>query len=277
MGEQAGPEQRAASSPPTLEQGARRAGPHAPRLAGLAGLLNAAPAVQRLARAPVQRVIRNNGTGKVEPYDLTQIDYYEAQFLDNQINQMRVWSADPADLQRIAEVLAEGPPDFSGGHEGKGTSAPKKGRKSAEAAEKEYVPSGTAELAKAKQIEPYLALVGHLAGEGGGTTGKALSGGHLLSEMKKKYSGLVISGAPSADAPWEGWWSDGTADPKWSSFFPSAWTRFDLVQGLWKSSKDKDKRSLPGGILVTKSGGTFYPWVNKTLAKPALKDMVKPS
>jgi hypothetical protein len=113
-----------------------------------------------------------------------------------------------------------------------------------------------------------------LAGEGGGAT--ALTGGHLLIEMQKKYKNLKITGIPNDLAPWEGWWSDGKAAPKWSSFFPASWTKDGLVTALWKSASKKGGRELPGGIDITKSGGTFYPWVSQTLPKPNLKDMKPP-
>lgn len=134
-----------------------------------------------------------------------------------------------------------------------------------------------AEKHKEEQIAPYLVLIDHLAGEGGGNKDAELKGGHLLTEMKAKYPNLRISGTPSQDAPWEGWWTDGVSAPKWSSFFPSNWTKDDLVGQLKKSSLLRQQLYLPGGIAITKSGETFYPWVNKTLPKPEIKDMVVPS
>lgn len=141
--------------------------------------------------------------------------------------------------------------------------------------EAEFVPTTVSELAKHEQIKEYLALLPHLAGEGGGS--KPLKGGHLLSEMKKTWPGLIISGTPSNDGPWEGWWSDGTSAPKWSSFFPANWSRADLIRQLYSSSSTRGGRELPAGFKVSKTGDTFFPWVDQTLTDvPKLTDMVKP-
>jgi Domain of unknown function (DUF4157) len=130
-----------------------------------------------------------------------------------------------------------------------------------------------AEKEKAEQIKEYLALIPHLAGEGGGKS--PLKGGHLLEEMKTKYkNNLRLSGETDQAKPWEGWWSDNAAPAKWSSFFPAPWTNNTLVTALWKSSTVKGGRELPGGITITKQGDTFFPWVNQTLKEqPKLKDM----
>ena len=130
-----------------------------------------------------------------------------------------------------------------------------------------------AQKEKAEQIKDYLALIPHLAGEGGGKA--PLKGGHLLEEMKKKHKNVLrLTGTPDKGKPWEGWWSDGAAEAKWSSFFPAPWTNDTLVTALWKSSKTKKGRELPGGIEITKQGDTFFAWVHQTLVKrPATKDM----
>lgn len=58
----------------------------------------------------VQRVIRNNGDNSIiNDYNLDEIDYYTAQFLDTQITQMRTWSADPEDIEKINAALELGP------------------------------------------------------------------------------------------------------------------------------------------------------------------------
>ena len=230
--------------------------------------------IQLVVAPVVQRVIINNGDGEeITDYDLDNLDYYTAEFLDTQINQLRVWHADPGDLAKIAVVLAQGPPQAFAASSKPGKAAAKPAR-SAAAKEEVFVAKTPAEAEKERQIQPYLDLIDHLAGEGGGKI--VLTGGHLLSEMKKKYKNLVISGEPDANAPWEGWWSDGAAAPKWSSFFPASWERGDLVSGLRKSAAIKGGRELPGGITISKTGDTFYPWVNQTLPAPTLAEMVPP-
>jgi hypothetical protein len=228
----------------------------------------------------IQRVITKNADGSaVDEVDVDHLDYWSAHYAHEQIVNYRLWSASEADMAKINAALAKGNPGIGGAAAGgavggKGKAAPGKGKgkaKGAPAEEEAYVPSGHAELSKAKDVQPYLDLIGHLGGEGGGKA--VLKGGHLLSEMKKKYPKLKLTGVPDAAAPWEGWWSDGIAEPKWSSFFPSGWTKNDLVKGLWKSGSVKGGRLLPDGTKVSKTGDTFYPWHNETLPKPALKDM----
>lgn len=93
--------------------------------------------------------------------------------------------------------------------------------------------------------------------------------------MKTTFPKLRIYGTEDLNKPWEGWWSDGTVQPKWSSFFPASWTKDTLTEALRDSSFIKGGRDL-GEFAVTKSGDTFYPWVNQTLTKaPLLKDMRK--
>ena len=71
------------------------------------------------AHSAVQHVIRNNGNNQViDDYDLDNLTHAEAVFLDNQINQLRVWSADPADLVKIANALQAGPGEDEDDDEG---------------------------------------------------------------------------------------------------------------------------------------------------------------
>ena len=128
---------------------------------------------------------------------------------------------------------------------------------------------------KAKKLEPYLEFMKHLAGEV--VEEKRLTGGHLLSAMKEKFPNLKISGAPDQNGLWEGWWTDGANTPKWSSFFPASWTREHLEKQLEKSGEVRGGRELPGGIVLTKMGGTFFPWVEQTLKdRPEIEDMFDP-
>jgi hypothetical protein len=252
-----------------------RAGPATRQLAAFSSQANAAPAVRQLHALSaslvqrhedvVQRVLTKNADGSaVDEVDIDNLTFAGAQLAYEQVVEMRVWHADEEDLAKIYAALHRGPDkgEKDKGGKGKGKSAK---------VEEAYVPSGQAELARADDIAPYLALIDHLAGEGGGK--KPLKGGHLLSAMKTKYSNLKLTGVPNPAAPWEGWWSDGVAAPKWSSFFPSGWSKNELVKGLWKSGGVKGGRSLPDGTKVSKTGDTFFPWVNKKLPEPALKDM----
>ena len=206
----------------------------------------------------------------IDDYDLDTISYHEAAFIHEQVVEMRVWHADPADLVKIQAAMDAGPPVYGKGEKEDKSSKAKKDLK-AEKVEKAFVPTTKVEIFKEKQIGEYLALIDHLAGEGGGKT--ALTGGHLLAEMTIKYKDLRLSGEPDNDAPWEGWWSDGTAEPKWGSFFPASWTKKTLTDKLRNSSSIKGGLELPGNIVISKTGDTFYPWKNQTLGKPALKDM----
>ena len=120
-----------------------------------------------------------------------------------------------------------------------------------------------AEEHKEQQIAPYLALLDHLAGEADDDKKpKVLTGGHLLSEMQKKWKGrLKLTGEPVPDAVWTtGWSVDGVSKSGTSTMFPSSWTREILEAQLRASEVTGNQITLmPSGILIKKAGNTFYP------------------
>ncbi|RNF29525.1 hypothetical protein NM04_17325 [Massilia aurea] len=214
-------------------------------------------------------MIKDKASGDpVDGYDLDDLDFHSAVYLNGQISDGNL-TADEDDLEKIAAALEKGEPDYSFAKK----ESKSKGYKKEVVEEKAFVPTTKAESSKQGDIQPYLNLIDHLSGE---EKKGVLSGGHLLSDMKKKYPNLLISGETNDDSPWEGWWSDGKANPKWSSFFPASWTRNSLVEQLWGSSQCKGGRLFKCGIAISKTGDTFYPWVSQTLtAAPKLTDMKK--
>lgn len=120
---------------------------------------------------------------------------------------------------------------------------------------------------KAELIAPYLALLGHLAGEEKGT------GGHLVTAMEAKWGDkLYVNGVRNDAAVWSCHWNV-LKDPKkpcseanakfwpskFSTMFPAAWGEDELRRQLEGSSPAQNGRELASGIVVEKSGGTFYP------------------
>ena len=171
------------------------------------------------------------------------------------------WTADRASTARIYEFL----------------SAPSKKRDKYDNGEEDGGAPSAAAIHKKEAIKQYLKLVPHMRGEGAGA-GVTLIGGHLLTAMKGKYKALRISGTPDNNNAWEGWWSDGAAAAKWSTFFPASWTEQDLVDRLLASHATANGRDLGGGIVIALVGGTFYPvgFPQPSTAGPAISSMRAP-
>lgn|GEM_PF-4012887 len=144
--------------------------------------------------------------------------------------------------------------------------AAEKLRKETERAAKHKGAPGETPADKQKDsvVDSFRPLFPHMAGEGGGT--KPLSGGHILLEMKAKYSDLRLVGVPNAGAAWHGHWSDGIAKAKWSSFFPASWRLANLEGELRESTAtvgDSTRYLKPSDIPIAqikgKGTGTLYP------------------
>jgi hypothetical protein len=112
---------------------------------------------------------------------------------------------------------------------------------------------------KEQEIKQYLDLLDHLAGE---TKGRdEVSGGHLWSAMEEKWKTQLQKKREDGDVKgvWELEWTLGQRTPKNSTMFPKSWTKQNLQDELLGSSLVNKQRVLRSGILIKKSGKTFYP------------------
>ena len=121
-----------------------------------------------------------------------------------------------------------------------------------------------AEKHKLEQIEPYINMLNHMAGE---EKDGQVQGGHLFTDMKEQWKKELQFKRLSGDENglWNMEWRiKDNQNWKTSSMFPKNWTNKDLTTALLQSNMISGKLQLPhitgtGCIEIQKAGNTFYP------------------
>ena len=126
--------------------------------------------------------------------------------------------------------------------------------------QKEAEDYSLAGIARRERIAPYLALIGHLAGENDGSTSK---GGHLLLAMQEAWGEdfVLLNPQDETEGIWHAQWSiKGNKKAGGSTMFPGSWTVENLTVELMASTSVGGRIILsPSDIQIKKSGNTFYP------------------
>jgi hypothetical protein len=117
-------------------------------------------------------------------------------------------------------------------------------------------------LERAQRIAPYLALMGHLAGE---QSGRSLpKGGHLLWAMESLWGDALVLINPDDKDDNAVWHASFKINNKikagGSTMFPASWSTDDLEEQLNAATDIGGKLYLqPSNIKIRRAGDTFYP------------------